>query len=109
MPERHPTAGLLAGRKVLVTGAARGLGLAFAKSIAEAGGVVALADILGERVQEEAAALRAAGFDAHGFALDLGDPVSIQACAAAAAQALGGLDGLVNNAAITNSGGRDAS
>ena len=109
MPERNSTAGLLAGRKVLVTGAARGLGLAFAKAIAEAGGAVALADILGERVQEEAAALRAAGFDAHGFALDLGDPASIQTCAAAAVQALGGLDGLVNNAAITNSGGRDAS
>ena len=54
MPERNSTAGLLAGRKVLVTGAARGLGLAFAKSIAEAGGAVALADILGERVQERA-------------------------------------------------------
>jgi len=107
MPERNPATGLLAGRKVLVTGAARGLGLAFAKSIAEAGGAVALADILGERVQEEAAALRAAGFEAYGFTLDLGDPASIQACAAA--QALGGLDGLVNNAAITNSGGRDAS
>ncbi|MDF7007962.1 SDR family NAD(P)-dependent oxidoreductase, partial [Escherichia coli] len=89
MPERNSTAGLLAGRKVLVTGAARGLGLAFAKSIAEAGGAVALADILAERVQEEAAALRSAGFDAHGFTLDLEDPASIQACAAAAAQALG--------------------
>ena len=109
MPERQSTAALLGGRKVLVTGAARGLGLAFAKAIAQAGGAVAMADILGERVQEEAAALRAAGFDAHGFTLDLGDPASIQACAAASVQALGGLDGLVNNAAITNSGGRDAS
>jgi NAD(P)-dependent dehydrogenase (short-subunit alcohol dehydrogenase family) len=38
--------------------------------------------------------------------VDLEDPDAIEACAAAAQQALGGLDGLVNNGAITNSGGR---
>ena len=101
-------ANLLAGRKVLVTGAARGLGLAFAKCIAAAGGGVVMADILSELVQAEAEALREAGFVAHGLAVDLSDPASIDACAEAASAALGGLDGLVNNAAITNSGGRDA-
>ncbi len=39
--------------------------------------------------------------------LDLNDPASVQACAAAAVEALGGLDGLVNNGAVTDSGGRD--
>jgi len=101
-------ANLLAGRRVLVTGAARGLGLAFAKCIAAAGGSVVLADILGELAQVEARALREAGFTAHALTVDLSDPASIDACAAVAAQVLGGLDGLVNNAAITNSGGRDA-
>ena len=101
-------ANLLAGRKVLVTGAARGLGLAFAKCIAAAGGAVVMVDILSDLVQTEAEALRAAGFSAHGLAVDLSDAASIDACAAAASAALGGLDGLVNNAAITNSGGRDA-
>ncbi|MEJ8824744.1 SDR family oxidoreductase [Variovorax humicola] len=99
---------LLAGRRVLVTGAARGLGLAFAKCIAKAGASVVLADILADLAQAEAQALREAGFTAHGVALDLCDPASIEACAATATQLLGGLDGLVNNAAITNSGGRDA-
>ncbi|RZL87484.1 MAG: SDR family oxidoreductase [Variovorax sp.] len=101
-------ANLLAGRRVLVTGAARGLGLAFAKCIATAGASVVLADILGELAEVEANAMREAGFTAHALTVDLSDPASIEACAIAAAQRLGGLDGLVNNAAITNSGGRDA-
>ncbi|MBS0451610.1 MAG: SDR family oxidoreductase [Proteobacteria bacterium] len=101
-------ANLLAGRRVLVTGAARGLGLAFAKCIAKAGGRVVIADILADLAQAEAAALREAGFDVQALAIDLSSPESIEAGAAAAARLLGGLDGLVNNAAITNSGGRDA-
>jgi len=99
---------LLAGRRVLVTGAARGLGLAFAKAIAAAGGRVALADVLFDLAQAEALALRKEGFDATALALDLRDAASIDACAAESVRALGGLDGLVNNAAITNSGGKDA-
>ncbi|MBY4947217.1 SDR family oxidoreductase [Cupriavidus respiraculi] len=99
---------LLAGRRVLVTGAARGLGLAFATAIAEAGAAVAMADILTERLEQEAAALRERGFTAVPLTLDLGDPESVRACAAQAVQALGGLDGLVNNAAVTDSGGRAA-
>ncbi|KDP88855.1 short-chain dehydrogenase [Cupriavidus sp. SK-3] len=100
---------LLAGRRVLVTGAARGLGLAFATAIAEAGAAVAMADILADRLHEEAAALQARGLTALPLALDLGNPESVTACAAAAVAGLGGLDGLVNNAAVTDSGGRDAS
>jgi NAD(P)-dependent dehydrogenase (short-subunit alcohol dehydrogenase family) len=40
--------------------------------------------------------------------VDLADPESIKSCAAQAVQKLGGLDGLINNAAITNSGGKTA-
>lgn len=101
-------ADLLKGRRVLVTGAARGLGLAFAKCIAASGARVVLADILQDLVLAEAEALVAQGFDAHALTVDLCHPASIDACAADAALLLGGLDGLVNNAAITNSGGRDA-
>jgi NAD(P)-dependent dehydrogenase (short-subunit alcohol dehydrogenase family) len=99
---------LLAGHRVLVTGAARGLGLAFAQSIARAGARVVLADILADQVQAEATRLRADGHDAQALALDLADPESIKNTAGAAAMHWGGLDGLVNNGAITNSGGRDA-
>jgi len=99
---------LLKGRRVLVTGAARGLGLAFAKCIAKSGASVVLADILADLAQTEAQAMRDDGFNAHGLAIDLSDPASITAGADEAVRLLGGLDGLVNNAAITNSGGRDA-
>ncbi|MBV8667084.1 MAG: SDR family oxidoreductase [Burkholderiaceae bacterium] len=100
---------LLNGRRVLVTGAARGLGLAFATAIAEAGAEVALADILQDRLDESVAALRARGFSVHGYALDMADPAAIEACARQVAAAFGGrLDGLVNNAAVTNSGGRSS-
>jgi NAD(P)-dependent dehydrogenase (short-subunit alcohol dehydrogenase family) len=97
---------LLAGRRVLITGAARGLGLAFATAVAEAGASVAMADILQDTLNGAVADLQKRGLNVVGFTVDLADPQSIDACAKASVQWLGGLDGLVNNAAITNSGGK---
>lgn len=97
---------LLEGRRVLVTGGARGLGYAFARAIGRAGAHVVIADILAERVQHSAAELVAEGLSVHGVAVDLAQPDSIEACIAATTRLLGGLDGLVNNASITNSGGK---
>jgi NAD(P)-dependent dehydrogenase (short-subunit alcohol dehydrogenase family) len=64
------------------------------------------ADVLHELAQQAAASLRESGLDVHALALDLSDPASVARCADEAAALLGGLDGLVNNGAITNSGGR---
>lgn len=100
------SAPLLQDRRVLITGGARGLGLEFARAAASHGAQVVVADILADEAQQAAARLRADGLKVHAQALDLADPASIEACAAAAVQQLGGLDGLVNNGAITNSGGR---
>lgn len=100
------SAPLLAGRRILVTGGARGLGLSFARHCCEAGAAVAVADIRAELVQGAAQSLRASGFTAHALVADLSDPASIERCAASAIDVLGGLDGLVNNAAITDSGGK---
>lgn len=107
----HPTTAstttaLLQGRRILVTGGARGLGLEFARALAMQGALLAIADVLVEQARTSAAALCEAGYEVTALALDLADPASVQACADAAVQALGGLDGLVNNGAITNSGGR---
>ena len=100
------TAQLLQGRRILVTGGARGLGLAIARHSCEAGATVAIADIRAELVHSAAAGLRDAGHTAHALVADLSDPASIERCASEAVSCLGGLDGLVNNAAVTDSGGK---
>ena len=102
-------ADLLKGRRVLVTGGARGLGLAFGQGLAAAGDQVVLADLRAELAEAAAAALRDQGLAVWAEPLDLADAASVRACAAAAVARLGGLDGLdglVNNGAVTDSGGR---
>src|SRR5690606_40652747 len=76
-PQRSAVKGLLEGKKVLATGAARGLGLEFARNIVQGGGSVVLADILAEQAEAAAAQLREQGYEAHAVALDLNDPASI--------------------------------
>jgi len=98
---------LLQGKKVLVTGAARGLGRDFAQAIAEAGAQVVIADILDDRVQEVAIELQQRGLKVEAVKIDLADAVSIQQAVEQAVKYLGGLDGLVNCAALaTNVGGK---
>jgi NAD(P)-dependent dehydrogenase (short-subunit alcohol dehydrogenase family) len=92
---------MLNGLRVLITGGARGLGRAFAEACIAAGARVAIADVLD---QEGRAAAKELGADF--VPLDLAQPAAIDAGVAAAAHALGGLDALVNNGAITSSGGK---
>ncbi|MGG2098978.1 SDR family oxidoreductase [Acinetobacter haemolyticus] len=98
---------LLQGKRVLVTGAARGLGRDFAQAIAEAGAQVVMADILDELVQKEAIELQQRGLKVEAVKIDLSDAVSIQKAVEQAVEYLGGVDGLVNCAALaTNVGGK---
>ncbi|WP_336142576.1 SDR family oxidoreductase [Acinetobacter sp. 102] len=98
---------LLQDKKVLVTGAARGLGRDFAQAIAEAGAQVVMADILTDLVQEEAATLQAQGLKVDAVNIDLANADSIQQAVQQAAERMGGMDGLVNCAALaTNVGGK---
>lgn len=104
LPAQAPVS--LAGRRLLVTGGARGLGEAFVREALAAGARVVFADLLAERGEALAAQLRDAGGEVDFLAVDLRDPDSISQCAARAAELMGGLDSLVNNGAITNSGGK---
>lgn len=92
---------MLRNRRILITGAARGLGRAFAERALAAGARVAVADIL-----EDAGRATAKEIGAAFVPMDLARPASIESGVAAAAAALDGLDGLVNNGAITSSGGK---
>lgn len=91
----------LTGRRILVTGAARGLGLAIAQACVAEGASVMLADVLAD---EGAAAARALGPAAAFVACDVAHRDEIAAAVAATVAAFGGLDGLVNNAGIAPRG-----
>jgi NAD(P)-dependent dehydrogenase (short-subunit alcohol dehydrogenase family) len=108
MPSLSASSALLAGRRILVTGGARGLGLAFAQALCGHGARVVLADLRAAELDAAVHGLAGQGHEAAGVALDVSDPRSVQACVDAAVQRLGGLDGLVNNAAVTDSGGKSA-
>ena len=68
----------LDGRSALVTGAGRGIGLAAAHALAQAGAVVTLAARTGVELHAAAAALRAYGAKANVLVLDVTDPVAVK-------------------------------
>lgn len=89
------------GRMVLVTGAAGGLGRAFALGFAGRGYRVAVADIDTEGAEETARLVKDRGADAWHGGVDVTDPASTSQLAAGAADFGGGvIDVLVNNAAV---------
>ncbi len=97
---------MLAGRTIVVTGAARGVGRAIARACAGAGARLVLGDILveaGRDVARELAEMTQARF----VPIDLNEPQSVAAFARDVSQHEGAIHGLVNNAAIaTNVGGK---
>ena len=90
----------LAGRRALITGGSRGIGLAVARALAAEGVDLVLAARDPERVRQAAAALAdETGRRVHGVSVDTGHDASVRDMVAAAGEALGGIDILVNNAA----------
>ena len=90
----------LAGRRALITGASRGVGRGIALAFAEAGADVALAATNSDKLHEVADEVRRHGVDAHTIVVDLQDVDAALDLVDEAHTAMGGLDVLVNNAAI---------
>ena len=86
--------GLLSGKRIVVTGAARGLGYHFAQACAEQGAAVVMCDILKGELAESAHRLREQGYAIESHVIDLAEQ--------------GQIDGQVNNAAMaTGVGGKN--
>ncbi|WP_372665005.1 SDR family NAD(P)-dependent oxidoreductase [Amycolatopsis kentuckyensis] len=92
--------GLLDGRAVVITGAGRGLGRAFARHAAGAGAAVVVNDIDAEPAHETVAAIEAAGDTAVASVGSVADAGYARALIGLCHNRFGKIDGLVNNAAV---------
>lgn len=91
----------VAGKTVLVTGAASGMGRATALVFAAEGANVAVTDLPGTALEQVAADLAAQGYSAKAWPLDVCDHAAIRSVVDDVAATFGGLDAVVNNAGIS--------
>lgn len=85
----------------VITGAARGLGFAFAKDLAEAGARLALVDMNAEGLEQAANSLREQGAEVQFYAANVSSEEKVIALFDNVQRDFGGIDGLINNAGIT--------
>jgi NAD(P)-dependent dehydrogenase (short-subunit alcohol dehydrogenase family) len=90
----------LADRNAVVTGAARGIGLAISRRLAEAGANVVMADINDDDAENAAVKIRETGRSVTSAFVDVSDTQSIMALLDTAETQLGGIDIWVNNAGV---------
>ena len=98
--ESRVSAGRVAGKVCLVTGAGDGIGRAIAERLGEEGGRVLCVDINGDTADNTAKQIVAAGGEAFAQRVDVSERAEVEAAVAAAVDRWDGLDVLVNNAGV---------
>ena len=93
--------GAFEGKVAVVTGAARGIGQAIAKKLAQEGADVAICDLQAEWLAETAGIVQGFGRKALPLAVDVGDSDAVNACISEVVKVFGKVDIMVNNAGIT--------
>ena len=93
----------LRGKTAVITGAASGMGRAFAERFATAGMNIVLADVEAPRLDEATAAVRALGVEAIGVPTDVSDAEAVDRLRDAALERFGRVNLLCNNAGVSGS------
>ncbi len=94
----------LSGKTAIVTGAARGIGAAIAKTLAARGANVAVCDLNADWCAETVQAAEAAGAKAKAYGVNVAASAEVDACVKAVLADFGRIDIMVNNAGITKDG-----
>ena len=101
-PVDEKSQGRVAGRVMIVTGAAQGFGLGIAQDLAKEGACVVLADINIDEAEKQAEALRKeyGSNRAKAVSMNVTDQASIQSAISETVKAFGGFDGFISNAGV---------
>ena len=97
MPERGKT---LAGKTAIITGAAQGIGYAYAERLGQLGAIVVVADIDGEAAEAAVKRLRADGLEGWAATVDISKSQETAEVARQVVERQGAIDILVNNAGL---------
>lgn len=90
----------ISNKTFVVTGAAQGLGAAFAIDLAERGGKIAILDVNAARLDRTLEACKQKGAEAFAYTCDVADETSVRHCFVSVEEHLGPISGLINNAGI---------
>ena len=93
----------LSGKRVIITGAGRGIGRNLAEGFAAAGASVVLGARSSAEIEQIASEINTSGGSAHAITVDVSDPDSVTHFINSAIDHLGGVDVLINNAGIARS------